>query len=227
MNKNKVRLNICGTECTLTSEDNETYVLALGDEVEKSIQNIMDKNDRVSLTLAAMITALSFCDESKKAVAAADNLRSQIKDYLEDSSRSRLEADEARREIERMKQEIQTLRARLSAGEAAQSAPRAQAAPSPAPAEAVAPVSAAAAPAVPAAVPAAQNEQTAPHVQTAPAPEKESVPQTAPELAEPEKATAPAVPNVHTGSYSRPGVQSPQELDTSSFMSFFEKKETD
>lgn len=207
MNKNKVRLNICGTECTLTSEDNETYVLALGDEVEKSIQNIMDKNDRVSLTLAAMITALSFCDESKKAVAAADNLRSQIKDYLEDSSRSRLEADEARREIERMKQEIQTLRTRLSAGEAAQSAPRAQAAPAPAPAETVAPA-AASAPVVP-------------------APEKESVPQTAPGPAEPEKASAPAVPNVHTGSYSRPGVQSPQELDTSSFMSFFEKKETD
>ena len=111
MNKIKVRLNICGTECTLTSEDNETYVLALGDEVEKSIQSIMSKNDRVSLTLAAIITALSFCDDAKKAAAAADNLRSQIKDYLEDSSRSRLEADEARREIERMKQEIQTLRA--------------------------------------------------------------------------------------------------------------------
>ena len=83
MNKIKVRLNICGTECTLTSEDNETYVLALGDEVEKSIQSIMSKNDRVSLTLAAIITALSFCDDAKKAAAAADNLRSQIKDYLE------------------------------------------------------------------------------------------------------------------------------------------------
>ena len=117
MNKNKIRLNICGSECTITSDDNETYVLAIGDEVEKSMKGIMEKNDRVSLTMAAIITALSFCDETHKAVATADNLRSQIKDYLEDSSRCRLEADEARREIERMKREIQTLRARLSGGE--------------------------------------------------------------------------------------------------------------
>lgn len=212
MNKIKVRLNICGTECTLTSEDNETYVLALGDEVEKSIQSIMSKNDRVSLTLAAIITALSFCDDSKKATATADNLRSQIKDYLEDSSRSRLEADEARREIERMKQEIQTLRARLSAGEAAQSLTREPA------------------PAVPAAAVEPIQEQPVPSPE--PKPEQEAEQPEPPyeeELPEEEtRPAAPAVPNVHTGHYSRPGsAQVPEELDRSSFMSFFEKKETD
>ncbi|WP_283609651.1 cell division protein ZapA [Faecalispora anaeroviscerum] len=208
MNKIKVRLNICGTECTLTSEDNETYVLALGDEVEKSIQSIMSKNDRVSLTLAAIITALSFCDESKKAVAAADNLRSQIKDYLEDSSRSRLEADEARREIERMKQEIQTLRARLSAGEAAQSAERELVRPAPA-----APV----------------QEKPEPLPEPKPLEEPEEFELSAEEQSlEEARPTAPAVPNVHTGHYSRPAsAQVPEELDRSSFMSFFEKKETD
>lgn len=208
MNKIKVRLNICGTECTLTSEDNETYVLALGDEVEKSIQSIMSKNDRVSLTLAAIITALSFCDESKKAVAAADNLRSQIKDYLEDSSRSRLEADEARREIERMKQEIQTLRARLSAGEAAQSAERELVRPAPA-----APV----------------QEKPEPLPEPKPLEEPEEFELSAEEQSLGEaRPTAPAVPNVHTGHYSRPAsAQVPEELDRSSFMSFFEKKETD
>ena len=200
MSKNKIRLNICGSECTITSEDNETYVLALGDEVEKSIQSIMSKNDRVSLTLASIITALSFCDEAKKAVAAADNLRSQIKDYLEDSSRSRLEADEARREIERMKQEIQTLRTRLAAGEAAAAAAAAQPAP--------------AAPPIPAPAPA-------------PAPARTPEPQPAEEPVR--RPTPPAVPHVQTGSYSRPESRdlTPQDLDRESFMSFFEKKETD
>ena len=117
MEKNRVVLNICGNECALVTEDSESYVHALGTEVEKAIVSLMEKNNRVSLTMAAMITALNYCDEMHKAAASADNLRSQIKDYLEDSSRSRLEADEARREIERMKREIQTLRARLS-GEA-------------------------------------------------------------------------------------------------------------
>jgi len=196
MNKIKVRLNICGTECTLTSEDNETYVLALGDEVEKSIQSIMARNDRVSLTLAAIITALSFCDESKKATAAADNLRSQIK---------------ARREIERMKQEIQTLRTRLSAGEAAQAAAREAAFTAPVVPEVEVPVQKA----------PVQEEKTAEQPEMPEPPYEE-------EPVEELRPAAPAVPNVHTGHYSRPlSAEVPEELDRSSFMSFFEKKETD
>lgn len=204
MSKNKIRLNICGSECTITSEDNETYVLALGDEVEKSIQSIIHKNDRVSLTLAAIITALSYCDESKKAVAASDNLRSQIKDYLEDSSRSRLEADEARREIERMKQEIQTLRARLAAGEAAVAArPMPEVVPEVAPTVEPEPI------AEPIAEPALPVEE--------------------PQQAEVRPAMPPAVSHVQTGTYSRPDSRdiTPKDLDRDSFMSFFEKKETD
>lgn len=114
MGKNRVRLTICGTECVVSSDDTESYVRSVGEEVEKAIQDITDKNERVSLTMAAIITALSFCDDAHRASAAADNLRSQIKDYLEDSSRARLETEEARREMERMKKEIQTLRARLN-----------------------------------------------------------------------------------------------------------------
>ncbi len=114
MSKNKVKLSICGISCSLVSEDTEEYVLSLGQEVEDFMESLVRQNPRVSLTLAAIITALNFCDSSHKATASADNLRSQIKDYLEDSSRARLEADEARREIEKMKKEIQTLRTRLA-----------------------------------------------------------------------------------------------------------------
>ena len=115
MSKNRVRLTICGTECAIASEDSENYIRSIGDEVEKAIQEITDKNSRVSLTMAAIIAALGFCDESHRASAAADNLRSQIKDYLEDSSRARLETEESRREVERLKKEIQSLRAKLNA----------------------------------------------------------------------------------------------------------------
>ena len=114
MSKNRVRLNICGCECVIGSDDSESYVRSLGDEVEKAIEDITGKNDRVSITMAAIITALRFCDEAQKSSGGADNLRSQIKDYLEDSSHARMEAEEAKREVERLKQEIQTLRGRLA-----------------------------------------------------------------------------------------------------------------
>lgn len=114
MSKNKVKLNICGSECVIGSDDSESYVRSIGDEVEKAMAGIMEKDERISVTLAAIITALSYCDESHKAASSADNLRSQIKDYLEDSSRARTEADESKREIDRMRREIQVLRDRLA-----------------------------------------------------------------------------------------------------------------
>lgn len=114
MSKNRVKLNICGSECVISSDDSESYVRTIGDEVEKAMEDILGKNERISITMAAMITALSFCDDAHKAAVGADNLRSQIKDYLEDSSHARMESEEAKREIERMKHEIKTLRSRLS-----------------------------------------------------------------------------------------------------------------
>lgn len=129
MGKNRVRLNIYGTDYVITSDEEEEYIRKIGGEVEKRITANMQDNGRISVVMSAVLTALDYCDEAKKANQSADNLRSQIKDYLEESSKARMEADEARREIERMKREIQTLRMRLAEQDtSAQAAPR-QAAP--------------------------------------------------------------------------------------------------
>ena len=114
MSRNRIRLNICGAEFALTSDDSESYIHAIAEEVEAGITEMVEKNPHISITTAGIISALNYCDAQHKAEDAADNLRSQIKDYLEDSSRARTEADEARREVERLKKEMQTLRARLS-----------------------------------------------------------------------------------------------------------------
>ena len=116
MSKNRIKLNIYGSECVISSDDSESYVRSIGDEVEKAMEDILTKNERISITMAAIITALSYCDEAHKASGGADNLRSQIRDYLEDSSRARTETEEAKREIDRMRREIQMLRARLAQG---------------------------------------------------------------------------------------------------------------
>ncbi len=123
MSKNRIKLNICGCECVLCSEDSENYIRSVGDEVQKTMEDMMAKNQRISVTMAAVIAALSFCDDSHKASAAAENLRTQIKDYLEDSSHARMEAEESKRELERVRRENQTLRARLTSKEGAAAGP--------------------------------------------------------------------------------------------------------
>lgn len=112
--KNKVRLNVCGTDYYIASEDDESYIRAIGDEVDARMNEMMSENDRVSTTMAAVLCALSYADECKKANAASDGLRSQIKAYVEESERSRLEADEAKSEIERLRRELQGVRLRLA-----------------------------------------------------------------------------------------------------------------
>lgn len=114
MGKNRIRLSLFGTDYIITSDEEESYVRRIGDEVEKRITANMQQNTRISVLMSAVLTALDYCDEAKKANQNADNLRGQIKDYLEESAKARMEAGEARREIENMKREIQTLRMRLA-----------------------------------------------------------------------------------------------------------------
>lgn len=110
----KMKLTICGADYSIVTDDSEEYIASIGQDVDKRMTELMRDNPRLSITMAAVLSALSYCDECHKANDSADNLRAQIKDYLEDSSKARIEAEESRREVERLKRELQSLRIRIS-----------------------------------------------------------------------------------------------------------------
>ncbi len=114
MEKNRVSLKIGGVSYTIVSEDDAQYVEELGEFVDNEIRNIQSSNPSLSTMQCAVLVALDQADACKKATASADNLRAQIKDYLEDSARARMEVDVARREIERLNREISNLRERYN-----------------------------------------------------------------------------------------------------------------
>lgn len=101
----RVRLTICGTEYVLTTDENEEYMIGLGKRVERSMQEMM-ANPRVSLSMAAVMVALNGEDTAEKALKAADNLRMQMKEYLDDNSRARAEADRLRQENALLRQKL-------------------------------------------------------------------------------------------------------------------------
>ncbi len=113
MEKNKVRLNIGGADYTITTEDDPKYVMALGDELDSLLTRTLRENNRLSVTQAAILLALDYADQCKKAEISADNLRSQIKEYLEDASRAKMDAEIARREVERLTRELQNAQGKL------------------------------------------------------------------------------------------------------------------
>lgn len=108
--KNKIRLDICGTEYSLTSDESETYMREIGEQVAQEMRGLMNSDERISTTMAAVLTALNNADQARKANATADNLRAQMKDYLDDNARARQDAENARREADRLRRELDELR---------------------------------------------------------------------------------------------------------------------
>ena len=112
--QNKIKLVVGGIEYYITSDDEESYMRNIGSELNRRLDKISKKNPYLSTTMVAVFAALDFCDEAKKSQMELDDLRMQIKGYVEDSACARLEADEARREIERLGRENQNLRTKLA-----------------------------------------------------------------------------------------------------------------
>lgn len=109
MPANRIRLEICGTTYVVSSTDTEPYVTELAERLDKNMNEVLAGNPSASVTTAAVLCALEYLDEWQKAISGADNMRAQIKDYLEDAARAKMSAEESRREIERLKRELAIL----------------------------------------------------------------------------------------------------------------------
>ena len=114
MATNKVRLTIAGADYSIITEEETKYVKDLGRELDRAITKIMKANNRISTTQAAILAALDFADECKKATQTADRLREQIKDYLDDASSAKSKADWARHESENLKKELENSKAEVA-----------------------------------------------------------------------------------------------------------------
>lgn len=107
MPANKIKLEICGSSYVIATTDTEEYVvLSLAEKLDADMNQMMVNNPTASVATAAVITALGYLDELKKSTSGADNMRAQIKDYLEDAAKAKLAAEEARREVERLRREL-------------------------------------------------------------------------------------------------------------------------
>ena len=95
---NKVTMNICGQEYTLVADESAAYMEKVGALVDERMRQVLEAL-HVSQTDAAVLTAVNLADELLKNQAAAENLRRQIKDNLEEVNQLKMELSEAKREI--------------------------------------------------------------------------------------------------------------------------------
>lgn len=98
----KIKLFIRGTEYLIATTEPESYMQEIAAELTQRLDSVARKSPFLSATMVSSLVALSLLDEKKKAEDEAAKLRAQLKDYIEQSAVSRLEINEARREIERL-----------------------------------------------------------------------------------------------------------------------------
>ena len=100
---NRVTVTICGEEYTFVAEESAAYMQKVGTYVGDKMSEVLS-SAKVGRTDAAVLTAANIADELFKAQEANQQLRSQIKGYLDEAGRAQAEVSELKREIFRMQQ---------------------------------------------------------------------------------------------------------------------------
>ena len=95
---NRVTMNICGQDYTLVAEENAAYMEKVGAMVDKKMRELMDTT-HVSRNDAAVLAAINLADELLKNQEAGENLRRQVKTYLDEATAAKNEVSDLKRQL--------------------------------------------------------------------------------------------------------------------------------
>lgn len=111
--KNVVKVQLAGRSYTLTSTEMPDYTIRLSRELNKRLDMIMSQSESLSSLDAALLCAMDCLDELTKATRNVENIRSQIKDYVDDASQARLAAEESNKENRILRAKVDELQSEL------------------------------------------------------------------------------------------------------------------
>ena len=95
---NRVTMNICGEDYTLVAEESPSYMERVGNLVDSRLQEVLSSSS-VSRTDAAILAAINIADELLKAQESAENLRRQIKSYVDEAVQAKNEISDLKRQL--------------------------------------------------------------------------------------------------------------------------------
>ncbi len=100
--ENHVTVSICGEEYALVAEEAPSYMQKVGAYVNDKLDEML-VTAKVGRTDAAVLTAINIADELFKEREAAEGLRAQVKQYLDEANQAKNEASELKRELFKLK----------------------------------------------------------------------------------------------------------------------------
>jgi len=101
---NRVTMNICGEDYTLVADESASYMEKVGSLVDAKMRELVE-SAHVSRNDAAVLAAINIADELFKAQEGTENLRRQLKTYLDEATAAKNEASDLKRQLFKAQQQ--------------------------------------------------------------------------------------------------------------------------
>ena len=89
--KNKVELRIAGKDYEIVGTESVEYIHRVGLYVDRKMTEILRMNNKLSTSLAAVLTAINVVDDLFKSRESENELKNQLKKVIEELERLRKE----------------------------------------------------------------------------------------------------------------------------------------
>lgn len=106
---NRVKVKIIGRDYNLVTDNTPAYTQALAEKLNNYLNKMLQSNGSVSAIDAAILAALDAMDEASRSKTDADNIRSQMGEYLAETESLRQKSEAAKKEIAALKRRISQL----------------------------------------------------------------------------------------------------------------------
>ena len=114
MEGKKVEVKINNIEYTLVSSEPEEYVQRVALLVNKKMNEITATAPHLSTAMKAVLSAINIADDCLKTEGILDNLRVELKGYMEESKGLGMELEAKKLEVDKLREDIHKLQIELA-----------------------------------------------------------------------------------------------------------------
>lgn len=113
MESKKVEVKINNIEYTLVTNEPEEYVQRVALLVNKRMKEITEAAPQLSTAMKAVLTAINIADDCLKSESVLDNLRLELKGYMEEAKGLGSELEVKKAEADKLRDDIHKLQIEL------------------------------------------------------------------------------------------------------------------
>ncbi len=112
--RKKVEVKINNIEYTLVTTEPEEYVQRVALLVNRKMNELTEANPRLSTAMKAVLAAVNVADDFLKNQGILDNMRVELKGYVEENRGLSAELEKKQTEVEKLREDVHKLQIELA-----------------------------------------------------------------------------------------------------------------